>query len=257
MSHSNLESPLAFQSVTVTRPFEQIVEQIAQAIRAGRYAKGAKLPTERELSVAFGVSRGVVREAVKVLDTMGLVESRQGSGIYVRNDSLPSVTRALTLSVSPEEKSVGGLFEFRRALETFAARCAAERRTAAEAAAIKDAAMATKQAAAENDRRAFGAGDSLLHTLLYAAAGNPYIAIAASAVREMQTDVAHLFPTSPGSIAVAAAQHGRIAEAVVRQDVPGAAAAMEEHVLYTAATVDAILHGQIKEGGKASKEGSA
>lgn len=248
---------MAFQSVSVTRPFEQIVEQIAQAIREGRYEKGAKLPTERELSVAFGVSRGVVREAVKVLDTMGLVESRQGSGLYVRNSSLPSVTRALTLSVSPEEKSVGGLFEFRRALETFAARCAAERRTEAEAVAISDAASATKQAAAENDRAAFSAGDSRLHALLYVAAANPYVVIAASAVREMQADVAHLFPTFPGSITVAAAQHGRIAEAVARQDGPGAAAAMEEHILYTAATVDAILHGHTEEGGLASREGSA
>src|SRR5215211_1137494 len=131
---------MGFKSVTVTRSYEQVVKQVGDAIQRGALPRGQKLPTERELADSFGVSRGVVREAVKVLTTMGLVESRQGSGTYVRTDPLPAVTHALTLSVEPEEHAIGRLFEFRQALEALAARRAAERRSDAQAASIVAAA---------------------------------------------------------------------------------------------------------------------
>lgn len=248
---------MAFQSVTVTRPYEQIVEQIAAEIQAGRLVHGQQLPTERELSATFGVSRGVVREAVKVLSAMGLVEPRQGSGLFVHDDPLPLVTRALTLSVSPDEKSVGRLFEFRRALEVFAARSAAERRSDDHVMDISGAALMTREAATTNDVSLFSHGDNLLHTGVYSAADNPYLAIAAGAVRGMQTDVVDLFRSFPGSIAVAADQHCRIAEAITEQDGDAASAAMDEHIRYAAKTVEAILNEPSEKGEQAAcKPGS-
>ena len=76
---------MSFSAVTVVRPYEQIVRQIQEAIRDNALSEGDRLPTERELAETFGVSRSVVREAIKVLSAQGLVESRQGSGLYVRN----------------------------------------------------------------------------------------------------------------------------------------------------------------------------
>ena len=232
---------MVFQTVAVSRPYEQIVDQIAEEIRAGRLVRGERLPTERELSAAFGVSRGVVREAVKVLSAMGLVEPRQGSGLFVQNDPMPLVTRALTLSVAPEEKSVGRLFEFRRALETFAAENAAERRTAEAVQDIGAAAARTIEAGANGDVDAFGAADSAFHLAIYEAAGNPYLTITAGAIRDMQRDVADLFRTFPGSIKTAAAQHEKIAEAIAVQNRVLAAVLMKDHISYTAETVLGIL----------------
>ena len=232
---------MVFQTVAVSRPYEQIVDQIAEEIRAGRLVRGERLPTERELSAAFGVSRGVVREAVKVLSAMGLVEPRQGSGLFVQNDPMPLVTRALTLSVAPEEKSVGRLFEFRRALETFAASTAAQRRQEDQAATIQEAAEGTERAATADDIDAFGVADDAFHRAIYAAADNPYLTISAAAVRGLQRDVAHLFRTFPGSIATAAKQHSQVATAISRQDENAAVRSMAEHISYTAQTVDAII----------------
>ena len=82
-----------------TRPFERIAREIAEQIRAGQLVRGQKLPTEREMGEHFGVSRGVIREAVKMLDAMGLVESRQGSGTRVR--SAPRRPLALRLKEDP------------------------------------------------------------------------------------------------------------------------------------------------------------
>ncbi len=113
---------MSFSAVTVVRPYEQIVRQIQSAIRDDGLSEGDRLPTERELAETFGVSRSVVREAIKVLSAQGLVESRQGSGLFVRNRPIESVSRAIVLSVSPDLMSVERLFEFRKLLEVDAAR---------------------------------------------------------------------------------------------------------------------------------------
>ena len=73
---------MGFRAVILTRSYEQVVQQIQEGIRSGSLVPGQRLPTERELGESFGVSRAVVREALKVLAAMGLVESRQGSGNY-------------------------------------------------------------------------------------------------------------------------------------------------------------------------------
>ncbi len=228
---------MQFDSVVLGRSYEQVVRQIRDAIRQGRLAPGQRLPAERALGASFGVSRGVVREAIKVLDAMGLVEARQGSGTYVRADPLPSVHRALLLSVQPEEHALARLFEFRRGLERLAADAAADRRSERQAEAVLAEATATGRAADAADGAAFAAADDRFHAAVYAAADNPYLAASLTAVREMQREVVHLFAGIPGSMAAAAADHRRVATAIAAQDAGSAAAAMEAHVAYTAAVV--------------------
>lgn len=65
------------------RLYESIARALEQAIEVGRYQPGGRLPSERELSDEFGVSRPVVREAIIVLELRGLVQRRHGSGVYV------------------------------------------------------------------------------------------------------------------------------------------------------------------------------
>src|ERR1700759_4895837 len=63
--------------------YQQIARRIAASIEDGRYAPGDKLPSERELADEFGVSRPTIRDAMIALEFQGLVEARQGSGVYV------------------------------------------------------------------------------------------------------------------------------------------------------------------------------
>lgn len=215
------------------RPHERIAEQIGEQIRDGRLVRGQKLPTEREMSERFGVGRGVVREAVRMLDAMGLVESRQGSGIYVRNNPIPSISRALTFSVTPEEQSVASLFEFRTVLEVAAAAQAAIRRTEAQLEAIRCAATATAEAAPHFTDDVWHNADQRFHHAVSDASGNPYLAVAIDAVRQMQRDVTRLIREMRGS-AGAAEQHRAIAEAIAARCPERAAAAMRTHIEYTA-----------------------
>ncbi len=229
--------PQGFNSVTVVRPFQQIVNQMQQAIHEGRLQRGARLPTERELSVTFGVSRAVVREAIKVLEAMGLVESRQGSGLYVRNDPIPSITRAFILSVSPDAESVDRLYEFRLVLEREAASLAATRRTEDDLAAIRAAIDVCDPDAGDCDWDVFVQSDFLLHKAIAHASGNPYLDVAIATARDMLGDVVRLFAESPGSVEIAVGHHLELFAAIERRDVEGAATTMDTHIGYTCSVV--------------------
>lgn len=230
-----------FVSVTVQRSYEQVARQIEAQIRAGDLAPGAKLPPERAMGERFGVSRGVVREAIKVLSTMGLVESRQGSGIYVRNNPIPSISRALTLSVSADAASILRLFEFREEIESLAARAAARRRTNEQLGAMRRALDANAASLADTDWDAFGETDHDLHLAIAAAADNPYLYAVISATRQMQRDVMRIVARRSGVLAVAVAQHRRVVAAISGRDAMAAAVAMREHMRYSAAGAHEVL----------------
>jgi GntR family transcriptional repressor for pyruvate dehydrogenase complex len=229
-----------YQAITISRSYEEVVRQIAALIRNGQLRSGERLPTERELGIAFGVSRGVVREAVKVLGALGLVEARQGSGIYVLND-IPTVTRAFTLSVSPDMKSVERLFEFRRTLEVEAAALAAVRRTEPQLAEIVAASDETARAVELGDLEECGAFDNLFHAAVARASGNPYFEVAVATARQMQQDVVPLISDRIGSVRSAILHHRAIGEAIAAGDPESAARAMAEHIVYTASAVTARL----------------
>ena len=82
--------------------YRKIALAIAAAIADGRYGPGEKLPSERELADSFGVSRPTIRDAMIALEFQGLVEARQGSGVYV-NASAPVAEDAAELEVSALE----------------------------------------------------------------------------------------------------------------------------------------------------------
>lgn len=230
-----------FRAVSLTRSYEYVVRQIEEEIRNGHFAKGARLPTERELGAAFGVSRGVIREAIKVLSAMGLVESRQGSGIYVRNNPTPMISRALTLSVSHDEESLEQLFEFRRELEKVSVALAATRRSDEHLHALHEAADETAIAAANNDWERFAASDVRFHAVLAEAAGNTYLAVVVGSAREMQRDVVALIVHTPGSMGTAAEHHRQIVAALEARDAERARAIIDEHIIYTAGAVDEAM----------------
>jgi DNA-binding FadR family transcriptional regulator len=224
---------MTFRSVFVTRSYEQVVDQLLERIHSGTFAPSERLPTERELGELFGVSRGVIREAIKVLGTLGVVESRQGSGTYVAANLVPSVSRALVLSAKPEERSILDLMEFRAPLERLAARLAAERRTDDEVADIHEAAAETRMSGTLNSWDLFSAADNRFHTAIYAASRNPFVLTVLSSVREIQANTVAMVVSTSGSIEIAAPQHERIAEAIAASDPEAAEVAMAEHINYS------------------------
>jgi len=225
---------LPFDAIVTLRSYEQVARQIETRIRDGGFVEGQKLPTERELGVQFGVSRSVVREAIKTLDALGLVESRQGSGIYVRHDPVPSISRVLTLSVKPRRDSVRAFYDFRALIEPPAARDAARLRTPEQLATIEAALAANLADGDRGDIAAFRETDMRLHMAISEAAGNPYLAVVVGAVVQMRRDVMHDLIPSGVLIPNAVPHHERIVAAIVRGDAAAAEEAMRHHIATSA-----------------------
>lgn len=219
-------------TTTFIPSYEQVARYIREQIHSGHFTEGYKLPSERRLAEQFGVSRVVVREAVKVLHTMGLVESRRGSGVYVRNDPIPTVSRALTLSVTPEEESIQGLFELRESLEVLAARLAAARRTQAQLTAIEGALADNLRAVARGDAAATHVADQQFHAAIGEVSGNPYLAAVLGAVWHIKEDLEPMVFTE--ALMFGGVYHTRITEAIRARASDDAAAIMAEHIQGTA-----------------------
>jgi DNA-binding FadR family transcriptional regulator len=152
---------------------EEVVARIAAAIRSGRLAPGARLPTEQKLMTAMGVSRTVVREAVAALRAEGLVTTRQGSGAFVAADSSRVPFRIDPDGLSSIE-DVLEVMELRLAIEVEAAALAAERMTPDRLAPIGRALRAIDTAIGRGEGAV--AEDFAFHRAIAEASGNPRFA---------------------------------------------------------------------------------
>lgn len=162
----------ALKSVTpVATLSAQVADALGAQIRAGQRVAGDKLPTEAALVAQFSVSRTVVREAVSRLKSLGLVDSRRGSGVYVREPGFSPLNFDAKHAVS--RQAVIQMAEVRRALEAEVAGLAAQRRTQADINRIRKAIAALDQAV-----QAGGDGvdeDVQYHRAIAEAARNPFL----------------------------------------------------------------------------------
>ena len=149
----------------------ELITRLSEAINSGTLLPNARLPTEHEMIASFGVSRTVVREALAVLRAEGLVETRQGSGVYVASDLLRRPFR-----IDPEGlqsiAEVVQVLELRIAVETEAASLAATRRKKTDLERIA-AAMEAFEEAVERGQSAIDE-DYEFHCAIGAATGNTY-----------------------------------------------------------------------------------
>lgn len=222
-----------------------VTEELQRQIASGGLAPGARLPTEQQMVMQFGVSRTVIREAISTLRANGLVDVRQGSGVFVSgggakrapaifSDDLASLTSALEL------------LEVRAPLEIEAAGIAAMRRSVAQELAIQSALERCNASIAEN--RPSTDADLELHAAIAEATNNRFYADALTFLAR-RTIPRPQAPDSSASRACGAddraavgAEHGRIVAAISDQDPDGAREAMRRHLLgsvkrYRAATL--------------------
>jgi GntR family transcriptional repressor for pyruvate dehydrogenase complex len=120
------------KAVRKKRAYEDIVKQIRNLIEKGKLKRGDQLPTERELSETFKVSRATVREAIFSLGTMKLVERRQGDGTYVIASSEEALVQPLATSLFHEKDDIIDIFSLRKIIEPEVAQLASENATPEE-----------------------------------------------------------------------------------------------------------------------------
>jgi DNA-binding FadR family transcriptional regulator len=161
---------------------DQVFGRLCEAILGGRYAPGERLPTQRALAADLQVNVATVREAVKRLEQLRLVEVRHGDAMRVRDWRLSGGLDALALLTSVDQDVVRSLFESRRLLLSEAARLAAARRSDEQAATIDELAAAI--ATAGDDHGALLA-DWHFMAAVVEAAGNIVFQLIVNSVREL------------------------------------------------------------------------
>lgn len=156
----------SMQPINKTNLADTAIEAIRSEILAKRWAVGEKLPNEASLSAMLSVSRGTVREAVRVLASQGLLETRQGSGTYVL--STTDASRPLTMA---RRSSLRDQFEARCALDVEGARLAAIRKTPEIIASLRTL-LAERGNYEGGDPADFIERDLAFHKAVIAASGN-------------------------------------------------------------------------------------
>jgi DNA-binding FadR family transcriptional regulator len=210
-----------------------LVAQIVDDIVGGSYPPGSTLPTEADLGAAFGVSRTVVRESVKLLQDKGLVRVVQGKGTLVTDPRGWDMIDDVVLSaVIRHDDTLGILDELvmvRAVLEREMAAAAAERATPAQQDLIAAAYAAMERSIP--DMTEFGAADVRFHDAVMDASGNRLArAIVTSIHGKARATGRYHGSTSAELVADTLAEHRRILDAIRGGDAGPAGAAMYAHI---------------------------
>jgi len=171
-----------FQAAKQTKVFQDVVEQIQDAIFDGRLTTGQTLPAERELKEMFNISRGTLREALRVLEQKGLIEIKLGvgGGSVVKTVDTDQISESLGLLIRSQKVSLNHLAQFREDVEGIVAAHAAKNNSAEDIRKLKDL-LATAHSCVRkgsSHRNTFIDIDKQIHMAMAQITGNPvYISV--------------------------------------------------------------------------------
>lgn len=210
----------------------QVSQKVGERILEGSIQPGELLPDEIALCEEFGVSRTVIREAVKMLVAKGMLEVRQRIGTRVQDiRHWQMLDRDILLwhqGIEVDDSRIMRLLELRQSIEPDAARYAAERRTDADLEEIFSA--LNRMAKSLNESSEYVIADAQFHIAILRAAHNPYLDSLENAIfAGLMLSIRVTNPDSERN-KLSLPFHQNIAEVIQRQDAEGAYARMKEHL---------------------------
>lgn len=218
---------LSFDQVTSPRLWNVAVDQLRQKIESGEIPVGTKLPSERVLCTELGISRVSLREALRVLQATGYVDSRQGSGTYAR---LPEDREFNTTLWFANDIHIVELLEMRIAIEPGVAAFSAKRRTLEDITAMQDSVQTMLDAYEEQDQLMVVAADAEFHRLIGLSVRNPSLANLMEGFQDQSGMERRASLSVPGQSLRAVEGHRQILEAIRNQDPILAAESMRIHL---------------------------
>lgn len=222
------------------RPAAEIVaENLLALISSGNLKAGDTLPTEQELGTALQVSRPVIREALRGLQILGVVESRQGGRCYVTDLKASRLAAPFQLIVALDEENAAHLYEARVAVEGQLLMLGVARATAADIAHLDH--LVREGHRLKDDPVAFRVMDLEFHRSLTGLAGNPFLDRMAQSLYHIGSEFRRIASETPGVLERSASEHGNIVEAIKLKDPSGAAEAMRVHLESISRTTRAAM----------------
>lgn len=224
-------SELPIYRVIVPKASGLLAKRLRDMILHGQFASGELLPPERDLVAESGLSRGSVREALKILETEGLVEIRSGrsGGARVTIPKRTTLARSTELFVRANAVPLESLLDCRIAVEPMLAKLAARNRTDAELEQLRDLHVQFEQSV--DDVKLYRQVNLTWHLAVAAASRNePLTALMEAISTPLLEATGYEVVTTPETRREAVKAHAAVIRAIERRDEDAAARAMEKHL---------------------------
>ena len=227
-------------SIRRDRLYEQVTEQLQDLIVSESLRPGDKLPGERELAERLGVSRTVIREAIRVLNVRGLVEVKPGCGTYIQElspkDALAPIELFLKMRQTPD--SINNLYEVRRMIEVEIAGLAAERATKDDHVAMEAAIQGMLDHL--DDPEQYTHHDLAFHEAVAAATHNDLFRVLLSPIANLWLEVVLISVQVPGASRDGVRYHRQILAWIRERNPERARQAMRAHIHHSQSLVEAV-----------------
>lgn len=225
-----MQTQIETRQVDRRRLYQQIADDIERLILDGTFPPDSRLPSEQELAERYGVSRNVVREALKSLKELGLVAIRTGSGTYVRRPTMKPVSEALNRFVrhSLPDISLADFYEIRRMIEPENAALAAQRATPEDLHRVLSSLEAMER---QETLEAWSEADLEFHRAIANATHNQLVLNIIDALIDPLRFVIAAGYADPQGTRSGLEAHRRIAHAIQECDRAAAYQAMMDHLI--------------------------
>src|SRR5271169_3127230 len=222
------------ETISDGRVTARLISRIKSMIADGTLTPGTKFPPERDLAIKFSANRTSVRQALKVLEIMGVLTQRVGDGTYLSNSAETILNEPLDFLVLLDDLSHHELFETRLIVEPELTARAAQRATTEDIAALRAAVSAMEKSKSTKERLS---ADLAFHDAIFRASGNRICQLLFKQIhRTVHTSMAHL--SNRVTLERPLMYHRRIYKAIRERDAEGARQAMREHILDARSLLD-------------------
>jgi GntR family transcriptional repressor for pyruvate dehydrogenase complex len=205
-----------------------LVARILGLVTAGNLEAGDQLPPERKLAETFNVSRPTLREAIRALAVLGVLEIRHGGGVFVSQLSAADLLQPLTFFLTLRHTEVDKLYEARKLIEGDISARAAARATPGDVEELE--ALIVMQEAATNSPERYRDADTAFHSRLAELSDNEFLARAAQSLNILGLEFRKIASETPNVIARSIKDHRAIVKAIKDTDAEAARAAMVGHM---------------------------
>lgn len=216
------------QPILKTSISDDIVDQIMTLISRGDLKPGQRLPSERELCLRFGAGRSSLREALRCLSIVGVLNARVGEGTSVALDGGKFLGKILEWRLITEQHDIENLMEVRGGLESVSAAGAARSVTPQQLASLDS--LLEKMKRCEDDHKRFAALDVDFHLAIAQASGNLLLLDMISMIRGQLAKALSRVLMLPTALPLSNKEHGRIVQCIRDHDPESASAAMVSHI---------------------------
>lgn len=236
-----------FKKIRKKKKFEEVLDQFRQLLMSNTLVKGQRLPNEIELSKSMGISRSSLRESLKILSLLGIIDGRPGEGTVIKEAEPENLKSIISLVLVSKEMNTKELFEVRIILESSATGYAAKRRTEEDLNRIRNILVNLDSSYKEGNEKMAAQYDMLFHQAIVLASQNKVLIM----LEEMISDLLEeqiimtrtVLSSAPTILNRFQKEHWEIYEAIEQADQSKAESLMKAHLEISQTEVNVEIKG--------------